>query len=82
MSDLAMVSFNEETQNKISEILPPLALRTNPVDMGPAWYNSEALAGILDAVMRDKNVAGILLFMMFASANVNSIKSLSFLLKT
>ncbi len=80
MSDLKIVSFTLETQNKINEILPPLALRTNPVDMGPAWYNSEALVGILHAVMRDANVEGILLFMMFASANVDSIKSLSFLL--
>jgi len=81
MSDLNIVSFNEETQKRINEILPPLALRTNPVDMGPAWYDSEAIVGILQAVMRDENVAGILLFMMFASANVDSIKSLSFLLK-
>jgi len=81
MSDLDIVSFNEETQKRINEILPPLALRTNPVDMGPAWYNSEALVGILNAVMQDENVEGILLFMMFASANVDSIKSLSFLLK-
>jgi acyl-CoA synthetase (NDP forming) len=81
MRDLDIVSFNEETQNTINEILPPLALRTNPVDMGPAWYNSEALIGILNAVMRDENVEGILLLMMFASANVDSIKSLSFLLK-
>lgn len=80
MSDLKIVSFTLETQNKINEILPPLALRTNPVDMGPAWYNSEALVGILHAVMRDANIEGILLFMMFASANVDSIKSLSFLL--
>lgn len=80
MSDLKIVSFTLETQNKINEILPPLALRTNPVDMGPAWYNSEALVGILHAVLRDANVEGILLFMMFASANVDSIKSLSFLL--
>jgi len=81
MAGLNIVSFTLETQNKINEILPPLALRTNPVDMGPAWYNSEAIVGILQAVMRDENVAGILLFMMFASANVDSIKSLSFLLK-
>jgi acyl-CoA synthetase (NDP forming) len=80
MSNLKIVSFHRETQNKINELLPPLALRTNPVDMGPAWYNSEALVGIIDAVMRDKNIGGILLFMMFASANIDSIKSLSFLI--
>jgi acyl-CoA synthetase (NDP forming) len=81
MSDLDIAPFSDVTQNTINEILPPLALRTNPVDMGPAWYNSEALVGILDAVMRDENIEGILLFMMFASANIDSIKGLSFLLK-
>jgi acyl-CoA synthetase (NDP forming) len=81
MNGLNIVSFTQETQNRINGILPPLALRTNPVDMGPAWYNSEAIVGILKAVIRDENIAGVLLFMMFASANIDSIKSLSFLLK-
>jgi acyl-CoA synthetase (NDP forming) len=80
MNNLNIVSFHKETQKRINEILPPLALRTNPVDMGPAWYNSKALVGIVDAVMRDKHVAGILLFMMFASANADAIQSLSFLM--
>jgi acyl-CoA synthetase (NDP forming) len=80
-SDLSIVPFTEQTQGRINEILPPLALRVNPVDMGPAWYNSEAVVGILEAVLRDENVAGILLFMMFASANVDSVKGLSFLLE-
>jgi acyl-CoA synthetase (NDP forming) len=80
-SDLNIVPFTGETQTRINEILPPLALRVNPVDMGPAWYDSEAAVGILKAVLRDKNVEGILLFMMFASANVDSVKVLSFLLE-
>jgi len=77
MGGLNIVTFAQETQKRINEILPPLALRTNPVDMGPAWYDSEAVIGILQAAMRDENVAGILLFMMFASANVGSIEVLS-----
>lgn len=80
-SDLSIVPFAEQTQGRINEILPPLALRVNPVDMGPAWYDSEAVVGILKAVLRDEHVAGILLFMMFASANIDSIKGLSFLLQ-
>ncbi len=80
-NDLSIVPFTGQTQGRINEILPPLALRVNPVDMGPAWYDSEAVVGILEAVLRDENVAGILLFMMFASANVDSIKGLSFLLE-
>jgi acyl-CoA synthetase (NDP forming) len=78
---LRIATFTQETQKRIHEILPPLALRTNPVDMGPAWYDSEAVLGILEAVMADENIGGILLFMMFASANIDSIKGLSFFLK-
>jgi acyl-CoA synthetase (NDP forming) len=81
-SDLSIVPFTEQTQGRINEILPPLALRVNPVDMGPAWYDSDAVIGILKAVLGDEHVAGILLFMMFASANVDSVKGLSFLLES
>jgi len=81
VAGLRVAPFSRKTQERIDEILPPLALRVNPVDMGPAWYDSEATVGILRAVMGDENVSGILLFMMFASANVDSVKGLSFLLK-
>jgi acyl-CoA synthetase (NDP forming) len=81
LAGLSIVPFSRKTQKRIDDILPPLALRVNPVDMGPAWYDSEATVGILQAVMQDENVSGILLFMMFASANVDSIKGLSFLMK-
>jgi len=74
---LEIVSFSPETQAVINELLPPLALRTNPVDMGPAWYDSSAIRGIVRAVMGDENVDGILLLMMFASANREAVAGLS-----
>lgn len=78
---LNIVRFTEETQATINRLLPPLALRTNPVDMGPAWYDSDAIAGIVQAVLVDDHVDTILLFMMFASANVNALLGMSDLLK-
>ncbi|UCF84925.1 MAG: hypothetical protein JSV50_04650, partial [Desulfobacteraceae bacterium] len=78
---LRIVRFTEKTQQKINELLPPLALRTNPVDMGPAWYDSSAIEGIVQAVMDDDKVSGILLLMMFASANVDAVRGISDLLK-
>lgn len=74
---LEIVSFKSETQEIINELLPPLALRTNPVDMGPAWYNSNAVQGIVRAVMEDENVDGIILLMMFASANREVVPNIS-----
>ena len=53
---LEIVRFSEKNQNQINELLPPLALRTNPVDMGPAWYDSDAIKGIVQAVMDDEKV--------------------------
>jgi acetyl-CoA synthetase (ADP-forming) len=75
--DLMIVNFSEQTQQKINEYLPPLALRTNPVDMGPAWYDSSATGRIIRAVMDDENVNGILLLIMFASANIDVLKGIS-----
>lgn len=66
---LRIEPFGERTQATINRFLPPLALRTNPVDMGPAWYNPEAITGIVDAVLADEDIDGLLLLMMFASAN-------------
>jgi acetyl-CoA synthetase (ADP-forming) len=78
---LDIVRFSERTQAAINNLLPPLALRTNPVDMGPAWYDSAAITGIVKAVLEDDRVDAILLFMMFASANVNAVEQMSTLLK-
>ena len=74
---LKIVTFELGTQQSINEYLPPLALRTNPVDMGPAWYNASAQSGIIRAVMNDSNVDAILLLIMFASANANLLRNLS-----
>jgi acetate---CoA ligase (ADP-forming) subunit alpha len=78
---LKVVRFRERTQAAVNELLPPLALRTNPVDMGPAWYDSTAITGIVRAVLEDDNVDAVLLFMMFASANVDAVERMSGLLK-
>jgi len=77
---MEIARFRAETQRVINNLLPPLALRTNPVDMGPAWYNTSAIEGIIGAVMEDRNVDAILLLMMFASANRAAVSGFSDLL--
>ena len=77
---LEMAAFHAETQRLINELLPPLAMRTNPVDMGPAWYNAPAIEGIIRAVMEDSDVDALLILMMFASANRAAVSGFSELL--
>jgi acyl-CoA synthetase (NDP forming) len=77
---MEIAMFHPETQRVINELLPPLALRTNPVDMGPAWYNASAIEGIIRAVMEDGDVDAILILMMFASANRDAVSGFSELL--
>ena len=77
---MEIATFCEETQRVINDLLPPLALRTNPVDMGPAWYNASAIEGIIGAVMEDGGVDAILILMMFASANRDAVSGFSELL--
>ena len=76
-SGLETAAFQPATQLLINDLLPPLALRTNPVDMGPAWYNTRAIEGIIRAAMEDGNVDGILLLMVFASANRDAVAGFS-----
>jgi acyl-CoA synthetase (NDP forming) len=77
---LSLPSFSISTQKRIEELLPPLAIRTNPIDMGPAWYDSGAIKGIVQAVLEDENIDAIILCIMFASANKASVGALSDLL--
>jgi acetyl-CoA synthetase (ADP-forming) len=66
---LTIPRFSAETQTRVEELLPPLAIRTNPVDMGPAWYDSKAIKGIVKTVLEDRNIDAVILCIMFASAN-------------
>lgn len=74
---LRLATFSHRCQQEINDRLPPLALRTNPVDMGPAWYDSPAIRGIVQAVQDDQEVDGILFYMVFASANANALKGIA-----
>jgi len=80
MEGLLIPPFSKETQRRVEELLPPLAIRTNPVDMGPAWYDSEAIKGIVYTVMDDKNIDALILCIMFASANRSAVGILTDLL--
>jgi acyl-CoA synthetase (NDP forming) len=73
---LALATFSSGTQERIERALPPLALRTNPVDMGPAWYSPEAIREVADAALADENVNGVVLCIAYASANVGAVEAL------
>jgi acyl-CoA synthetase (NDP forming) len=80
MEGLRIPPFSKETQKRVDELLPPLAIRTNPVDMGPAWYDAEAIKGIVQAVLEDKRIDAVILCLMFASANRSAVGVLGDLL--
>jgi len=67
---LSLSRFSEATQARINELLPPIAIRTNPVDMGPAWYNPKNIIDILRAVLDDDETDGVIFLAMYASANL------------
>lgn len=78
---LDLVAFSSQTQGRINEALPPLALRTNPVDMGPAWYSAEAISAVADAALGDENVDMGVLCIAYASANIGAVSALAGVLK-
>jgi acyl-CoA synthetase (NDP forming) len=77
---LEMACFSDQTHRVINEILPPIVLRSNPVDMGPVFSDPSAISGILGAVLKDENVDGIILITLFASANRDVLEGIGDLL--
>jgi len=73
---LKLARFAPATQDRINRVLPPIAIRTNPVDMGPTWYNSKNILDILEAVIEDEGTHGVIFLAVFASANVNLAKEM------
>ncbi|HVN24568.1 MAG TPA: CoA-binding protein [Syntrophorhabdales bacterium] len=73
---LTLSSFTQATQEKINTLLPPIAIRTNPVDMGPAWYNPGVMLEILKAAVADEQTDGVLFLAMYASANLKLAEEL------
>ena len=77
MEKLSIPPFSSPTQKIVETLLPPLAIRTNPVDMGPAWYNSGAIKGTVEAVLEDEQIDAVLFCIMFASANRAAVGTLA-----
>ena len=77
MEGLSIPRFSPQTQKVVETLLPPLAIRTNPVDMGPAWYDSAAIKGTVEAVLKDEQIDAILFCIMFASANRAAVGTLA-----
>ena len=73
---LQLSRFAPATQEKINNLLPPIAIRTNPVDMGPAWYNPKAMLDILQAAVKDEGTDGVIFLAMYASANLKLAEEL------
>jgi len=74
---LKLARFSAGTQDTIDRLLPPIAMRTNPVDMGPAWYSPEDMLDILKAVVEDEGTDGVIFLNVFASANVHMAKAMA-----
>ncbi len=74
---LKLARFSAKTSEIINRLLPPIAIRSNPVDMGPAWYDAKSSFEILRASVEDENTDGVIFIAMFASANVALVKSLA-----
>jgi len=59
-----------------------VAMRSNPVDMGPAWYDWETTRKVIEVVLADENVDGLLLYAAYASANEPLLREIDSLLKS
>ena len=60
---LSLGPFSANTRRRIEELLPPLAIRTNPVDMAFA-RNEEAFEDTVRCLLDDRNVDALIVFLL------------------
>lgn len=79
---LVISQVSTSTRQRIEELLPPLAMRANPIDLGPAWYDCETMRKVIEAVLTDEKIDGLILYAAYASANEPLLREISSLLKS
>jgi acyl-CoA synthetase (NDP forming) len=62
-NELEMAVFSKQTQQGLNGILPPMTIRTNPVDMAFA-RNEEAFEKTVHLILSDKNVDALVVFLL------------------
>jgi acyl-CoA synthetase (NDP forming) len=58
-----LAQFSGSTQENLNRLLPPLTIRTNPVDLAFA-RNEEAFEKTLQAILSDENVDALVIFLL------------------
>lgn len=79
---LVLADFSPKTTEPMHQLLPPLAIRSNTIDMGPAWYDTETVKKVIEVVLAGENMDGMLLYSAYASANRSLLNEITSLLKS
>ena len=79
---LILANFSAKTTRRVEELLPPLSIRSNPVDMGPAWQDCETIRKVIEVVLADENIDGVVLCAVYASASSPLLREITGLLKS
>jgi acetyl-CoA synthetase (ADP-forming) len=62
-SGLAMAVFSLQTQDRLNQLLPPMTIRTNPVDMAFA-RDEKAFEEVVRLILSDENVDALVIFLL------------------
>jgi acyl-CoA synthetase (NDP forming) len=81
-NDLVLADFLLGTTKRVHRLLPTLSIRSNPIDMGPAWYDTETIKKVIEVILAEENIDGVLLYSAYASANRSLLKEITSLLKS
>ncbi|WP_456468874.1 CoA-binding protein, partial [Archaeoglobus sp.] len=57
-----LANFGEETIKKLKELLPPITMRENPIDLSFSGLDMSTFVGVIDAVSKDEDT-GIVMFL-------------------
>jgi acyl-CoA synthetase (NDP forming) len=79
---LVLVDLSLKTTERVHQLLPPLVIRSNPIYIGLAWHDTETTKKVIEVVLAEENIDGVLLYSAYASANRSLLNEITSLLKS
>ena len=79
---LVLADFSPKTTERVHQLLATLVIRSDPINMGSAWYDIETIKKVIEVVLADENIDGALLYSAYALANKLLLNEITSLLKS
>lgn len=66
---LELPALTGNSKETVDKLLPPMSMRSNPIDLALGWYSPDLSAGIIQALADDPDIDALMIMILVGGAN-------------